>query len=303
MHPLVKALFSPWELRWEVLIPLLLFGALYALGWTRLRRQSRSQKVASKWRLAMYYLGLASLALALMSPIDWLGTQLLTMHMIQHKILIMFSAPLIWLGNPYPVGLWGLPRPARRAVTSALAGDTWIRRGLGVISQPAICWLVFTFIYLGWHDAMLYDLALRIEWVHNLEHLTFFFGAMLFWWPVVNGAPRLHKSLPYWGRIFYVLAFVPPNAIAGFAIANASEVIYSHYTTVPRLYGMSAIEDQMIGGAIMWVWSSEMMINAALIMLGVMTVQERRRKQKQAAAAASATSLPLTDQQMKAAGS
>jgi cytochrome c oxidase assembly factor CtaG len=301
MHPLVRALFAPWDLRWEVLIPLLIFGSIYAIGWVRLRRQSRSQKVASKWRLAVYYLGLASLALALMSPIDWLGTQLLTMHMVQHKILVMLSAPLIWLGNPYPVGLWGLPRPARRAVIAALAGDTWIRRGLGVISHPAIAWLIFTFIYLGWHDAMLYDMALRIEWVHNLEHVTFFLGAMLFWWPVVNGAPRLHKSLPYWGRILYVLAFVPPNAIAGFAIANASEVIYSHYNTVPRLYGMSAIEDQMIGGAIMWVWSSEMMIDVALIMLGVISIRDKKRKQKQAAESTQPV-ITVPEQQMKAAG-
>lgn len=302
MHPLVRALFAPWDLRWEVLIPLLIFGSIYAVGWTRLRRQSRSQKVASKWRLSMYYLGLGSLALALMSPIDWLGTQLLTMHMIQHKILIMFSTPLIWLGNPYPIGLWGLPRQARGAVTAALAADTWIRRGLSAISQPAITWLIFTFIYLGWHDALLYDMALRIEWVHNIEHLTFFLGAMLFWWPVVNGAPRLHKSLPYWGRILYVLAFVPPNAIAGFAIANASEVIYSHYNTVPRLYGMSAIEDQMIGGAIMWVWSSEMMIDVALIMLGVISIREKKRKQKRVETQELLPVIPAPEQQMKAAG-
>jgi putative membrane protein len=301
MHPLVKALLAPWELRWEVLIPLLVFSTIYAIGWTRLRRQSRRQKVANRWRLAMYYIGVGSLAVALMSPIDWLGSQLLTMHMIQHKILIMLSAPLIWLGNPYPVGIWGLPRPLRNVVTAAIAGDTWFRRGLAAISQPAIAWLIFTFIYLGWHDASLYDLALRIEWVHNLEHLTFFLGAMLFWWPVVNGAPHLHKSLPYWVRILYVLAFVPPNAIAGFAIANSSEVIYAYYNSVPRLYGMTALEDQMIGGAIMWVWSSEMMIDVAIIMLGVISYQEKRRKQKQQAVM-NAPALPHPHQQMKAAG-
>jgi cytochrome c oxidase assembly factor CtaG len=86
--------------------------------------------------------------------------------------------------------------------------------------------------------------------------------------------------MAYWMRIVYVLAFVPPNAIAGFAIANASEVLYPHYNTVPRLYGMTALQDQMLGGAIMWVWSSEMMINAALTMLGVISIQDRRRKQR-----------------------
>ncbi|WP_298980614.1 cytochrome c oxidase assembly protein [Caldilinea sp.] len=298
MHPLVRALLGPWELRWEVLIPLALFGSLYALGWVRLRRQSKTQKVASKWRLVLYYLGLGSVALALMSPIDWLSTQLLTMHMVQHKILVMVSAPLIWLGNPYPVALWGLPLSVRRFVTAGIAGDTWLRAGLKAISAPGICWLVFTFTYLAWHDPFLYDLALRVDWVHNLEHLTFFLTAMLFWWPVVNGAPRLHKSMPYWGRILFVLAFVPPNAIAGFAIANSPEVIYAHYNTVPRLYGMSALQDQMIGGAVMWVWSSEMMINVAVIMLGVMSLKERKRKQKETEAAGSAQK-PLSEHRIE----
>jgi cytochrome c oxidase assembly factor CtaG len=303
MHPLVKALFAPWEARWEVLIPLLLFGTIYVAGWLRLRRQSRTQRVASKWRLAIYLTGLGSLALALLSPIDWLGGQLLTMHMIQHKLLVMLAAPLIWLGNPYPVALWGLPHPVRRAVTLALAGDTWFRRGLAAISQPAIAWLIFTFLYLGWHDPSLYDLALRLEWVHNLEHLTFFLGAMLFWWPVINGAPRLHKSLPYWVRILYVLAFVPANAIAGFAIANSSEVIYTYYNSAPRLYGMSALEDQMLGGAIMWVWSSEMMIDVALIMLGVISYQEKKRKQKAAGSIRPVAPLHHPEPRMKAASS
>ena len=280
MHPLLTALLGAWEVRWEVLLPLLLAALLYGLGWSRLRQQSRRQKLASRWRLATYMLGLGSLALALLSPIDWLGTQLLTMHMVQHKLLVMVAAPLLWLGNPYPVGLWGLPRPLRRLLTALLVGKSWLRQLLAAISQPAIAWLLFTFLYLAWHDAALYDLALRHEWVHQLEHLTFFGGAMLFWWPVMNGAPRLHKSMAYWMRIVYVLAFVPPNAIAGFAIANASEVLYPHYNTVPRLYGMTALQDQMLGGAIMWVWSSEMMINAALTMLGVISIQDRRRKQR-----------------------
>lgn len=296
MHPLLTALLGAWEVRWEVLLPLLLAALVYGLGWSRLRQQSRRQKLASRWRLATYMLGLSSLALALLSPIDWLGTQLLTMHMVQHKLLIMVAAPLLWLGNPYPVGLWGLPRPLRRMLTALLAGKSWLRQLLAAISQPAIAWLIFTFLYLAWHDAALYDLALRHEWAHKLEHLTFFGGAMLFWWPVINGAPRLHKSMAYWMRIAYVLAFVPPNAIAGFAIANASEVLYPHYNTVPRLYGMTALQDQMLGGAIMWVWSSEMMINAALTMLGVISIQDRRRKQRMATQKAEPDSaaLPLS---------
>ncbi|MBW7881536.1 MAG: cytochrome c oxidase assembly protein [Caldilineaceae bacterium] len=277
MHPLWKALFSPWELRWEVIVPLAVMGILYGAGWLRLHRGLGRRKLASRWRLLAYYVGLFSIALALLSPVDWLGTQLLLMHMVQHKLLVMIAAPLVWLGNPFPVAMWALPLQARRAAATLLNQGSVVRRSLAPVAAPVICWLIFVFIYVGWHDQMMYNLALRLEWVHNLEHLTFFLGAMLFWWPVINSPPRLHRSLPYVARIVYVLAFVPVNAITGFAIANAADVIYTHYLTVPRLFGLSPLEDQAWGGALMWVWASQMMIMTAVIMLGAMLRDHKTR--------------------------
>jgi cytochrome c oxidase assembly factor CtaG len=282
MHPLISGLLSPWEFRPEVLFPVVLMGTLYVVGWLRIRRRlqakGRSHKLASGWRLAAYLSGLGFLLLALLSPIDVLGNQLLIMHMIQHKILVMAAAPLLWLGDPFPIMLWALPARLRHAVGGLFERDTWFRRGLTAITHPAICWLVFVFTYIGWHDPSLYDLALRVPWVHNLEHITFFLTAMLFWYPVVNSAPHLHKALPYWVRIVYLIAFVPPNAITGGAIAMATDIIYPHYATVPHIWGFTALEDQAWGGAIMWIWSSEMMIQAAVIMLGVSFYQEKKRK-------------------------
>ena len=125
---------------------------------------------------------------------------------------------------------------------------------------------------------------------------------MLFWWPVVNGAPHLHKALPYWVRIFYVLAFVPPNAIAGFVIANSPEVIYTYYASVPHIWGFTALEDQAWGGAIMWIWSSEMMIDVAILMLGVMFYREKRQRLARERSAA-ARRLPPPHPMLKTVGS
>ena len=232
-------------------------------------------------RLAFYYGGLFSLALALMSPIDFLGGQLLLMHMVQHKILVMLAAPLVWLGNPFPIALWALPWPVRRSFTALFVKDSIFRRVTTAVTSPGICWLTFLIVYMLWHDPNLYNAAFRVEWVHNLEHVSFFVAAMLFWWPVINAGPHLHRALPDRVRIIYVLAFVPPNAIAGFAIANSPTIIYSYYATVPHIWAFTAIEDQAWGGAIMWVWSSEMMIDVAIIMMGVMFYQEKRRKEAQ----------------------
>jgi cytochrome c oxidase assembly factor CtaG len=79
-------------------------------------------------------------------------------------------------------------------------------------------------------------------------------------------------------RIIYLVAFVPPNAITGVSIAMATDIIYPHYASVPHTWGFTAVEDQAWGGAIMWIWSSEMMIQAAVIMLGVSFYQEKKRK-------------------------
>ena len=282
MHPLIGGLFSPWEFRPEVLFPVLLMGTLYVAGWLRIRRKlgatGRGHKLASAWRLTAYLGGLASLLLALLSPIDVLGNQLLIMHMVQHKILVMAAAPLLWLGDPFPIVLWALPAQLRRGVGGLFERDTWFRRAVTAITHPGICWLVFVFTYIGWHEPSLYDMALRVPWVHNVEHIAFFATAMLFWYPVVNSAPHLHKALPYWVRIVYLIAFVPPNAIAGVSIAMATDIIYPHYATVPHIWGFTALEDQAWGGAIMWIWSSEMMIQAAVIMLGVSFYQEKQRQ-------------------------
>jgi putative membrane protein len=103
--------------------------------------------------------------------------------------------------------------------------------------------------------------------VHDLEHLTFFATAMLFWWHVTAAGPRIHKRFPLWARIGYLAAAIPPNMLTGVAIAFANEPIYTYYTTVPRLFGLTVMQDQMIGGVIMWVPGSMMYIMAILVFL------------------------------------
>ncbi len=293
MPPIVKALFSSWEWRLDILIVLGTLTTLYIVGWLRLRRQKA--KLANGWRLAAYLSGIFLLITATMSPIDMLGGQLLFMHMIQHKIVVMAAAPLLWLGSPFPIGLWGLPAVLRRRTTLFFARDSLLRRGVAVITQPGVAWLTFIVIYIGWHDSNLYNQALRKDWVHDLQHITFFVAAMLFWQHVVGAAPRLHKRLPLWAVVAYLLIAVPPNAIAGATIASVPEVIYSYYESVPRIWGFSVLEDQMTAGAIMWIQGSEMFIQAAIIVIAVHWIRADK-------ATRSASGAVLSDEAMIAPG-
>ncbi|MDT8306044.1 MAG: cytochrome c oxidase assembly protein, partial [Anaerolineae bacterium] len=81
MDPVTRAILLSWEWRVAVLLPVFLLAALYTLGWRRLRRRTRgAHRLANRWRLAAYLLGLALILLALISPIDVLGGQLFFMH-------------------------------------------------------------------------------------------------------------------------------------------------------------------------------------------------------------------------------
>ncbi len=269
MHPLTRALLSAWEWRPEVLAVLIPLGVMYTLGWRRLRRQSLYRKLATRPRLAAYLGGLVMLAISLMSPIDRLGSQLFFMHMLQHLLSIMIAAPLLWLAEPFPIMLWSLPAGLRRRMAGLFARRSPFRHALAAATRPGVTWLVFITIYLGWHDANAYNAALYYPWVHDIQHITFFLAAMLYWWPVVGAAPHIHKRFPGWGKMAYLLATVPPNMLVGVSIAFASKVIYTYYLSVPRIWGFTALQDQMLSGAIMWIPGSMMFIMVALLILAL----------------------------------
>mgnify|MGYP001113214468 CR=1 FL=1 len=271
MDPITRALLLSWEWRLEVIIPVLLLGVLYTAGWRRLRfrRRRRPAQMANGWRLVAYWAGLILIALALLSPIETLSGQLFLMHMIQHLLLVMFAPPLLLLANPLPFILWGLPAPARvqtgKALSHLLHRKSSFRRYLRLATSPGVVWFLFVFFLIGWHDPGLYNAALRSDLVHDIEHLTFFLSAMLYWWHVVGAGPRIHKRFSRPAQVMYVIAAIPPNMFTGVAITFANQPIYTYYLSVPRLWGLDALSDQQLGGLIMWVPGSMMYIIAVLI--------------------------------------
>ncbi|MBX3012857.1 MAG: cytochrome c oxidase assembly protein [Caldilineaceae bacterium] len=265
MHPLLRALLSTWDWRFDASLVLSIFAILYTTGWWQLRRRKRI-KLANRRRLVAYWSGLITLAISLMSPIAPLGGQLFFMHMLQHMITIMVSAPLLWLGAPFPFLMWGLPTTARRWVVFWIGAKSPIRGALTFMASPAFVWFAFVAVYGGWHDPILYDQSLRYAWVHDLQHITFFATAMLFWWIIIDAAPYLHRT-SLWGRLAMLIGVIPVNMAIGIVIATAQEVIYPYYATVPRIWGLTALDDQSMAGVIMWTSGSEMLVLAVVFVL------------------------------------
>lgn len=273
MDPVLSATLRSWDFRIEVVLILLIAGTLFVRGWWLLRQRTRSRagenrwQAGAAWRPIAYLSGLFLLGITLMSPIDVLSSQLFTMHMIQHVLLVMIIPPLILLANPMPFSLWGLPKEARKGVGGWFSSGSRLRKVLKALTGAGFVWLAYVIVIWGWHDPYAYNLALENGIIHDIEHITFILVAMLFWWHIIGAGPRIHRSLSPAARFAFTLSAIPPIMIAGVAIAFADEPIYPYYDALPRLWGLSTLQDQRIAGIIMWIPGSMMYMIAGLILV------------------------------------
>ena len=235
------------------------------------------------WRTTLFFLGLATLVLALASGIEILAGDLFSIHMLQHMLLTTLAAPLLILGAPIRPLLRGLPVVVRRSVVRPIAGSSAVRALMHVLRQP----LVAVGIYVGglylWHWPTLYDAAVESPALHGLEHAHFLIGALLFWSVVIDPEP-FKGTLPYAARIVYVLlAGAAQNTLLGGLLSFSTRVFYTHYIDTTARLGIDTLTDQRIGGAIMWVPGDAIFLVAAsgafFLWLENEEREQRRREQ------------------------
>lgn len=285
MDPIARAALSSWDWRPEVIVLILVLGALFWNGWRRLRslsvRRRGWRSLGAVWRPLSYSAGLLVIGFALMSPLDVLVQQLFFMHMIQHLLPIMVAPVLLLLPNPMPYLLWGLPERARlvlgQGINSMIHKQTVTGRALRKATGPMAVWFFMIAFIVGWHDPGMYNAALRSPTVHDLEHLTMFLAGMLFWWTVTGAGPRLHKNLSRPAKVAFVIAAIPPNMALGAALAFSREPIYTYYSDMPRLWGISVLDDQRLSGIIMWIPGSMMYFMTALALIFMILSGEGRK--------------------------
>src|SRR5262249_53966385 len=185
-----------------------------------------------------------------------LADRLFTAHMAQHQILLMVAPPLLLLANPFPFVVWGLPRRLRRRLQPHLVDHAPARRVLRAVTWLPVAGLLYALTLWGWHWPRAYEAALHHPAVHDLEHLTFFGAAVLFWWPIINPAPRArgHRGGLYYGlRIAYLVLATAQNTLLGAVIGLTERLLYPSYAAAARpLLGYSALDDQAFGGGLMW---------------------------------------------------
>jgi cytochrome c oxidase assembly factor CtaG len=287
MDPVIAAALQSWTFDPWILIPLLLTAGIYLRGWRQLRRQMPHR--FGTWRLVAFLGGLATIFLAIASPLDAFAGLLLQVHMIQHMLLMMVAPPLILLGAPAVPMLRGLPQVVlTRGLGPYLAWPALRRLG-HFFADPLVCWISFVAATLAWHTPALYELALRSEVWHAIEHICFLGTALLFWWPVIQPWPS-QPRWPRWAMIPYLLlADIQNTALSAFFIFY-ERVIYPTYATVPRLWGISVLEDQAAAGAIMWVPGSLIfLVPVGWVIYQILNPSQTGREEIAARSAASVT--------------
>jgi putative membrane protein len=270
-HPQIHWLADP-----AVLAPIALLVAVYVRRFRAARREAGGRGAGPLQAVAFGGAVLVLLA-ALASPIDGLGEDyLFSAHMLQHVLLGDLAPVLLLLG---------LSRVIMRPATRRLAA---LERALGPFAHPATGLLVWLALMYLWHVPALYDAALEHTGVHLLEHASFFCAGVAVWWPLVEPVP-MRRGLPGLWPVAYIGAAKFGLAVLGLYLTWSSSAIYGYYEHVPRIWGLSPVEDQNAGGAIMMVEQSLTFVIALAALfvraLARSEAEERRRERLEDAAA------------------
>lgn len=229
-------------------------GLMYLIGGLRpgTSRSRRSNSVDEHLRELAFVAGLASIVIALDSPIDYYSEQLFWVHMCQHIILLTVAPPLILMGRPWPRMWQALPLGWRTSVGRTLARARWTAP-IRAIAKPVPAFLLFNVNMLLWHIPGAYNLTLNHQWIHNCEHALFFFTGLLFWAHVVDPGPLRQRMTWYW-RAVYVTGAMIAGWVLAITLVLAKHPLYPHYADLlTRPGGFSALTDQQIAGGMMWV--------------------------------------------------
>jgi putative membrane protein len=225
-------------------------AVVFALGERRLAGSRRRRDRG--WRVQSFYLGLASLLVALEPPLDDLADRLFWAHMVQHMLLQMVVPPLILLGAPW-LQLWRVvPLAVRRRLAGSLVHSARLRLVSRILTRPSIAWLLFLEAIAVSHLPAIFDYALRHETFHQAEHAVFLALGLLFWSRAIDSPPFRARLQPA-GAVLFFGAAIAAESLLALAIMGAHAPLYQPYATLqPRPEGLSALADQQFGGSFMF---------------------------------------------------
>ncbi|HEY2117058.1 MAG TPA: cytochrome c oxidase assembly protein [Candidatus Angelobacter sp.] len=222
----------------------------YVRGWLHVRMAFLH--IVDLRHMTAFISGLVAIWVAAGTPLAIMDHELLSIHMVQHLLLMAVAPPLILLGAPIPGLLHGLPK---RFIQDGL--DPFLRsaplRHLGrIIRYPAFCWFAGTLTVIGWHLSSLFAIGLHSVVCHEIEQASFLLAGLLFWWPVIQPWPSAYRGSEWSVPLYLFLATLPCDALSAF-LTFCGRVIYPSYLSASHPHHISALQDQEWAGVFMWV--------------------------------------------------
>jgi putative membrane protein len=265
-------LWFTWARDPFIIAGLALTAWLYWRGLRRVWRESTRGRKIRRWEAWAFAGGWLALFVALVSPLHPWGEVLFSAHMTQHEVLMLVAAPLLVLGRPLVPFIWALPARWRPAV-----GGLGKRRGMKALwrflTNPLAAWALHAVALWVWHVPALFQATLRSDLVHTLQHLSFLGSALLFWWALVHGRRGL---MGYGAAVLYMFTTSVHSGVLGALITFAHSPWYPAYANSTTSWGLTPLEDQQLGGLIMWIPAGLVYIIAGLaLMAGWMRESER----------------------------
>ncbi|NUO65530.1 MAG: cytochrome c oxidase assembly protein [Gemmatimonadaceae bacterium] len=252
LHPIAQLSWTSFTVHWSTVIGLVALGGLYE--W-RSRAAAADRSLGAPptpAQRARFVTGLVAIFLSLNGPLhDLSDSVLFSAHMVQHLVLTLVVPPLLVSGTPASLFRWGLRSRA-------------VARVARVITKPALCFAIFNVVLTAWHFPVAYNLAVAYHPVHIAQHLMFMVAATLMWWPLLSPLPELPR-LSYPLQLLYCFLMTIPMSLVAVSITYSDGMLYPVYASAPRLWGISPMQDQLLGGLIMW-------IPGGLFFVGVMSV-------------------------------
>lgn len=257
--------WADWNWDVVILLNLALAGWLYARGLKTMWRRTSPGRVVSRSQAWAFLGGLLVVGVAVISPLDLLSDQLAWAHMVQHMLLMTVAAPLLVLGSPGLVWMWGLSRHARRWIGATFWHRGSVRRVGDACWNPVAMWSLYAFATWFWHIPWLYNAALTSAWVHDLQHLSFFVAAVLFWRVLIDPLSRLRLEPSL--AILALFTTTLHATVLGVLMTIAPDPWYTLYDGRAQLWGLSPLEDQQLAGLIMWMPACATYLAAAMVLL------------------------------------
>jgi len=266
-------LWRTWGFEPGSIIGIVLVGGLYAVGVWKMWRANNAGRGIKRWEVGCFAAGWFTLVVALISPLHPWGQVLFSAHMVQHELLMLVAAPLMVLGQPMSAMLRALPSGVAHSLGRFSNTPGW--SGMwGTISNPFSAWLIHVIVLWGWHAPALLGATLHNEWVHAAQHVSFLGSALLFWWALIHG--RRHAAA-YGVGVLYLFTTALHSGLLGALLTFSRTVWYPHYAETTGDWGFTALQDQQLGGLIMWVPACTVYIFAGLAMFAAWLRASERR--------------------------